>query len=185
MYRVARYNKPSKKGQPLLKHSDLIVGLGVEIIDIARFTDVLARFPRAKERLFTDAEIAYCEAKTRPETHFALTFATKQAALKVLGEGFCGIRFSNVAIERDSAGQPIPHLSGAAFMRSQELGIIELHLSTTYTHTTALASAIALTQHARPVIDEDLTFDEKMTHAFREIRTLLDEPIQPPAGAIT
>ena len=154
---------------------ELIVGMGVGIVDIERFSHVLQRSPRLLERLFNPTEIAYCTHTPLPTTHLALTFAAKQATLQVLGTGFAGIRFSAVTIERDGSGNPMPHLSDAAQTRADELGIIELHLSHTYTHATAVASAVALTAHARPAPRAVLTFEERMAQAFRETRSLLDE----------
>ncbi|MCL2491877.1 MAG: holo-ACP synthase [Coriobacteriia bacterium] len=156
------------------EQSDLIVGVGVEIVDIERFSQVLDKYPRVRDRLFSADECAYCESKTLAVTHYALYFVAKQAVLKVLGNGFSGVRFSNVEISRDEKGKPIPELAGNAPERAAELGIIELHLSLTFTHDTAVASAVAITQAARPAADQDLTFEEKMTKAFNELRSLLD-----------
>ncbi|MCL2818647.1 MAG: holo-ACP synthase [Actinomycetia bacterium] len=153
---------------------DLIVGLGVEIVDIARFSAVLERHPQLLKRLFSPVEQMYCEGKALPYTHYALYFAAKQAVLKILGEGYMGVRFSNVEIERDQKGRPIPQLSTAASERADALDIEEMYLSLSYTHTTAVASAVAITQEARPMTEEGLSFEEKMSKTFNELRVLLD-----------
>jgi holo-[acyl-carrier protein] synthase len=147
----------------------------VEIVDIKRFEHLLGRRPRVLQRLFTPAEISYSMNKPTPATSYASNFAAKQAVLKLLGEGFSGIRFSTVEIERDLSGAPIPVLSDKARARCDELEIIELHLSITNTHESAVASAVGLTQRARPVTDDDLTFEDRMNRAFSEARALLDE----------
>ena len=54
----------------------------------------LERRPRMKERLFSAEERAYCDKRSRPEVHYALRFAAKEAVLKALGTGFSGMRFT-------------------------------------------------------------------------------------------
>jgi len=153
---------------------ELVAGLGVDIVEIQRFSKVLERRPRIKERLFSEAERAYCEGKSRPETHYALRFAAKEAILKTLGTGFAGIRFRDVEVTHDQKGKPIPILAGKAQERADELGIVELHLSLSYTHATAIASAVAITQAARPVFDSNETPEEGLARTFSELRTMLD-----------
>jgi holo-[acyl-carrier protein] synthase len=48
-----------------------IVGLGVDICEIARMERALARHPTMRQRVFTPDEIAYCESKARPAESFA------------------------------------------------------------------------------------------------------------------
>jgi holo-[acyl-carrier protein] synthase len=153
---------------------DLVAGLGVDIVEIERFSKVLERRPRIKERLFSQAERAYCEGKNRPEIHYALRFAAKEAVLKTLGTGFAGIRFRDVEVVHDQKGKPIPILTGKAQERADGLGIVELHLSLSYTHATAIASAVAITQAARPVFDSNETPEEGLARTFSELRTMLD-----------
>ena len=151
-------------------NTDLVAGLGVDIVEIERFVGVMERRPRIIERMFSDGERAYCESKARPEVHYALRFAAKEAVLKMLGTGFAGIRFRDVTILRNDRGKPIPMLTGAAKERATELGIVEMHVSLSYTHTTAVASAVAITAAARPPRDEETTPEEELTRTFRELK---------------
>src|SRR5450756_1685341 len=98
---------------------------------------VLSRRPRLKERLFSAEERAYCDKRNRPEVHYALRFAAKEAVLKALGTGFSGMKFTDVGVSRDAAGRPVPRLSGRAAEIADEIGVVEVHLSLSYTHTTA------------------------------------------------
>jgi len=150
--------------------TDLVAGLGVDIVEIERFSGVLERRPRIKERLFTEAERAYCESKARPEVHYALRFAAKEAVLKMLGTGFAGIRFHDVEIERNEHGKPLPVLTGTAAERAEELGIVEMHVSLSYTHVTAVASAVAITAAARPAREGAMTPEDELARTFRELR---------------
>ena len=162
----------------------MITGLGVDIVEIDRMRDALARRPRMKERLFSEEERAYCEKRAKPEVHYALRFAAKEAVLKALGTGFAGMRFTDVEVVREANGRPVPRLSGAAAQRAAELGVIEMHLSLSFTHTTAVASAVAITEEARPRKDERLDPKAQLAASFKEARALLDEPAggdMPPA----
>src|SRR5436309_2347002 len=69
----------------------MIVGLGVDVCDVARIRRALegragARF---QARVFTAAEQAYCEARRRGRfASYAARFAAKEAAMKALGTGW-------------------------------------------------------------------------------------------------
>ncbi|MDZ4170064.1 MAG: holo-ACP synthase [Coriobacteriia bacterium] len=152
-----------------------ILGLGVDIVEIERMAAALERRPRLKERLFSEDERHYCDKRSRPEVHYALRFAAKEAVLKALGTGFSGMRFRDVEVARDATGRPIPILHGAAAARAAELGIVEMHLSLSFTHTTAVASAVAITEDARPRKEEKADPMAELARSFKDARALLDE----------
>jgi holo-[acyl-carrier protein] synthase len=152
----------------------MIEGLGVDIVEIDRMAAALARHPRMKERIFSADERRYCEGRNRPEVHYALRFAAKEAVLKALGTGFSGMKFTDVEVTRDPRGRPAPKLSGRAAEVAAEMGVIEMHLSLSYTHTTAVASAVAITERMRPAPPgEDAAALRNAT--FKEMRGLVDE----------
>jgi len=152
----------------------MVVGLGVDIVEIERMRAALERRPRMKERLFSDAERLYCEQKARPEVHYALRFAAKEAVVKALGTGFSGQKFRDIEVARDEKGRPYPILTGGAAARAAELGITETHLSLSFTHTTAVASAVALTPEARPAADDNPADQrEELARRFKEARDLV------------
>jgi holo-[acyl-carrier protein] synthase len=153
----------------------VITGLGVDIVEIERMRDALVRHPRMKERLFSAEERAYCDKRSKPEVHYALRFAAKEAVLKALGTGFSGMRFTDVEVIRENSGRPVPRLSGRAAERAEELGIVEMHLSLSFTHSTAVASAVAITEEARPRKDERPDPKAQLAASFKEARALLDE----------
>jgi holo-[acyl-carrier protein] synthase len=152
----------------------MIEGLGVDIVEIDRMAAALARHPRMKERIFSADERRYCEVRNRPEVHYALRFAAKEAVLKALGTGFSGMKFTDVEVMRDPRGRPEPKLSGRAAEVAAEMGVVEMHLSLSYTHTTAVASAVAITERMRPAPPTDDA--AAMRNAtFKEMRGLVDE----------
>jgi holo-[acyl-carrier protein] synthase len=153
----------------------MITGLGVDIVEIDRMKAALERRPRMKERLFSADERAYCEKRSRPEIHYALRFAAKEAVLKALGSGFSGVRFTDVEVVREANGRPVPRLSGRAAQFAEQLGVVEMHLSLSFTHTTAVASAVAITLDARPRKDETPDPKALLAASFKEARSLLDQ----------
>ena len=115
------------------------VGVGVDIVDVARFTLALERRPRLLTRLFTDAERG--DAHARPE-RLAARFAAKEAVLKTLGRGIGAAPWRSIEIHRDAGGAPSVELHGAALALAAERGIDRWHLSMTHTATTAAAFVV-------------------------------------------
>lgn len=151
----------------------MIVGLGVDIVEIDRMRLALERHPRMKERCFSEVERAYCDGRARPEVHYALRFAAKEAVLKAIGTGFAGMRFTDIEVEKDDHGRPVPVLHGRAAETARSLGVAEMHLSLSFTHATAVASAVALSA-AEPPPPTELGPKEKLAAAFKEARGMLD-----------
>jgi holo-[acyl-carrier protein] synthase len=153
-----------------------IRGLGVDIVEIERMRLALARHPGMRERLFSDAEREYCDKRNKPEIHYAMRFAAKEAVLKAIGTGFRGMRFRDVEVLRDESGRPVPTLHGRAAEVAAERGVVELHLSLSFTHTTAVASAVAITEAHRPR-PKDVAPDPmaELAASFKEARSMLDE----------
>ena len=151
----------------------MITGLGVDIVEIDRMKTALERHPRMRERLFSVDERAYCDRRNRPEIHYALRFAAKEAVLKALGTGFAGMRFTDVEVVRDAGGRPTPRLAGRAKEVAEQLGVVELHVSLSYTHTTAVASAVAITTPRDDGAPPDP--EKRRAAAFRDAKALLDD----------
>ena len=153
-----------------------ITGLGVDIVEIDRMREALARRPRMKERLFSEEERAYCDKRNKPEVHYAMRFAAKEAVLKALGTGFAGMGFRDVEVVRDERGRPVPRLSGRAAEAAEAAGVVEMHLSLSYTHANAVASAVAITEQMRPSREPEVeTPHQRLAASFKDARSLLDE----------
>ena len=118
----------------------MIAGVGVDVMEIGRFADALARRPRLAERCFTDAERAYCLAKPFPPQHFAARFAAKEAVGKALGTGMTRWRDCEVVRGR---GAPTISLTGIYAVRAEHLGITRVHVSLTHGKHSAIAFAVA------------------------------------------
>ena len=84
----------------------MIIGSGVDVIEIARIERVLGeRGDRFERRVFTPAEIRDCRGAGRPASHYAVRFAAKEAVMKAVGTGWArGVRW--VDIETARTGKP-------------------------------------------------------------------------------
>ena len=152
------------------------VGLGVDIVEIARMKAILARTPSFARRVFSEEERAYCDGKATPETHYATRFAAKEAVLKALGTGFSsGIRPRDVEVRRSSKGRPYAVLHGAAKEVAQTRGVRELPISLSYTHTEAVACAMAITEGSVRATQERVDPMADLAQRFKEARGMLDE----------
>ena len=155
---------------------DGAVGLGVDIVEIARMRAILERTPNFRIRVYSEDERAYCDATATPEVHYATRFAAKDAVLKALGTGFSGgIGFRDVEVRRTTKGRPYVVLSGRAKEVAAEQGVRELPLSLSYTHTDAVACAMAITEDSVRVQEERVNPMEELAKQFKEARKMLDD----------
>lgn len=101
----------------------MIRGIGVDIVDIARFEESLARTPGMRERLFTEEELLTSDQRQAP--FLAGRFAAKEALAKALGVPE-GLAWHDVNIRRADNGAPLMELNGIA---KQRAGGGTIHLS--------------------------------------------------------
>ena len=122
----------------------MIVGLGLDIAEVDRIEASIRRHGRAfVERIFTAAEIAYCEKHRNRAERFAGRFAAKEAAMKALGTGWAhGVRWVDIEVIREPGGKPTLKLSGASREIAGRLGVMNIALTITHTGNTALAIVI-------------------------------------------
>lgn len=114
----------------------MIVGIGVDLVDIPRFERSLERTPRLLERLFADAE-----RSLRPHS-LAARYAAKEALIKALG-GSDGVHWTDIEIASEPSGRPVFALSGTTAATVAERGIDALHLSLSHDADVAIAYVIA------------------------------------------
>ena len=120
-----------------------IVGLGVDICEIARMERAISRHTTLRDRVFTPEEIAYCDSKARPAESYAGRFAAREATIKALG-GYRGRRWQDISVTRHPSGAPSVRLDGNAKRRADELGVTEVLITFTHEKTSAVAFAVAV-----------------------------------------
>jgi holo-[acyl-carrier protein] synthase len=114
----------------------VIVGIGVDVVDIARFERTLARTPRLIPRLFSAAE------QTRSPRSLAARYAAKEALIKALG-GSDGVYWTEIEITPEDSGRPWFTLSGSTADVVAARGITGLHLSMSHDAGFATAFVVA------------------------------------------
>jgi len=119
----------------------VIVGVGVDVVDLARFERAVGRTPRLRARLFTDAEL-FSVGRELPLRSLAGRFAAKEALMKSLGDA-TGIRWHDMEVVSDGEGNPSLVLRGAAEARAVAIGVTELHLSMSHDAGIAIAYVVA------------------------------------------
>jgi holo-[acyl-carrier protein] synthase len=122
----------------------MIVGLGIDISEVDRIQAAIARHgQRFLERVFTPAEIAYCDSHRNRAQHYAGRFAAKEAAMKALGTGWSnGVRWVDIEVTRLPTGKPTVSLHGATRAIAEQLGVRRVSLSITHSGNTAFAQVI-------------------------------------------
>ena len=152
------------------------VGLGIDLVDIARMKRILERTPSFAAKVFSEAEREYCDGTANPATHYALRFAAKEAVVKALGTGFAdGIGVRDIEVQRARSGKPIAKLSGRALEIATMQGVRDLTISLSYTHTDAVACAMAVTEAAARASEKRKDPMEELARQFKETRSILDE----------
>jgi holo-[acyl-carrier protein] synthase len=113
-----------------------VSAVGIDLLEIDRLEQALARRPRLADRLFTDAEQALAGGSGR---RLAARFCAKEAVAKALAMEAWSWR--DVEVLGGGDGPPTLTLHGAVAARAAELGVrIEISL----THTRRDAAAVAL-----------------------------------------
>jgi holo-[acyl-carrier protein] synthase len=122
----------------------MIVGLGLDIAEIDRIEAAINRHGAAfLERLFTPAEVSYCERHRNRFERYAARFAAKEATMKALGTGWSrGVRWRDIEVARKPSGKPTLQLTGAAREIADGLGVKNISLSITHSGNLALAHVI-------------------------------------------
>ena len=122
----------------------MIIGTGIDIVEIERFRKILAGTgERFLMRVFTPEEQRFCMARQDPATHLAARFAAKESVFKALGTGWGkGVTWLDVEVNRPEQGAPVILLHGAAREIAASKGVKMIHLSLTHAKNCAAATAI-------------------------------------------
>jgi holo-[acyl-carrier protein] synthase len=122
----------------------MIVGLGVDISEVDRIREAIEKHGnRFLQRVFTPAEIAYCNRHRDRAERFAGRFAAKEAAMKALGTGWSqGVRWVDIEVIRAASGKPGLALHGVARKIGDRVGMRHVSLSITHSGNTAFAQVI-------------------------------------------
>lgn len=113
----------------------MIIGVGIDVVDVTRFAEALERTPNLASRLFTSGEAAL------PLTSLAARFAAKEAIAKALGAPG-GLEWHDAEVISEESGRPVFLMRGTVLARAQALGANDVHLS--LSHDAGIASAVVV-----------------------------------------
>jgi holo-[acyl-carrier protein] synthase len=122
----------------------MILGLGTDIIEIVRIGQMIEKHgDHFLQRIYTDAEIQFCQKRREYLQHYAGRWAAKEAVMKVLGTGLSRhVSWKDIEVLSRSTGQPEVFLHGPVRDVAANLGIETIHI--TISHCRAYATATAI-----------------------------------------
>jgi len=113
----------------------MILGVGIDVVDVSRFEQTLERTPGLRSRLFTPHEAE------RPIASLAARFAAKEALAKALGAP-AGLHWVDAEVRTDSSGRPWLHMTGSVGSLATSLGVASVHVS--LSHDAGISSAVVV-----------------------------------------
>ena len=133
----------SSPGSTTSETTAMIMGIGIDLVEIDRIQDLAERHQSFLKRIFASCELKYCQGKKNPYPHLAARFAAKEAVFKALGTGWSlGLSWTDVAVENDMTGNPAIQLSNGAKCLADKLGVQKTHISLTHTGAYATAQVV-------------------------------------------
>ncbi len=115
----------------------MIIGVGIDVVDIARFGQTIERTPALLERLFTVDE------RTLGVASLAARFAAKEALAKSLGAP-AGLHWTDARVVTNDDGRPFLEVDGTVASRASDLGVDCFHVS--LSHDAGIASAVVIAE---------------------------------------
>lgn len=122
----------------------MIIGIGIDISEQERIRASITQFGQQfVEKLFTTQEINYCERYRDPTEHYAGKFAVKEAFMKAIGTGRRQqVTFKDIEVLNQSSGAPRIILHGNTKVFTDNLGIMQIHVSVSHSADIAVAVVI-------------------------------------------
>lgn len=122
--------------------NDMKLATGVDLIEIARIEEVVARHGKHYlERIFTPAELEYCGKRAES---LAGRFAAKEAVAKALGTGIGDVAWKEIEILGDEQNAPTLTLHGAAQHKAKELGLTNWSVSISHSQSHSVAFVVGI-----------------------------------------
>ncbi|WP_146341010.1 MULTISPECIES: holo-ACP synthase [Nesterenkonia] len=114
----------------------MILGIGVDVVQVSRFREQLRRTPALRERLFTPAEQGLSDRS------LAARFAAKEAVAKALGAP-AGMNWQHCQVVPAASGAPRVEITESVAAVAQARGVARWHLSLSHDGDIATAMVVA------------------------------------------
>ena len=120
----------------------MILGAGIDLIEVSRIAKSIEN-ESFKIKVFSEAEIAYCETKANKEESYAVRFAAKEAFLKAVGTGLrSGMAINEIEVFSDELGKPFINLIGKTAETLADKKIKTIHVSLSHIKEMAIAMIV-------------------------------------------
>ena len=124
-------------------------GIGIDLIKVSRVQRLLSGHKKHLRKIFTLAEIGYCQERRYQFQHFAARFAAKEAMFKALGTGWNGeIKWTDIEVVRDEMGKPKIDLHGKAKEMAERINVRDILVSLSHCSDYAIAEVILVSNGA-------------------------------------
>ncbi len=121
----------------------MIVGVGIDIIEVDRVGEKIYNGNGFLEKVFSPGEISFCESKANKLEHYAARFAAKEAFLKAIGSGLTvSYELHEIEVVSDALGKPSIDLKGNFLTLANEKNWNKIYLS--LSHVRAMACAVVI-----------------------------------------
>jgi holo-[acyl-carrier protein] synthase len=120
----------------------MILGVGVDIVEIQRIKEAINRNNNFLDKVFTSLELDYLKSRNFKAESIAGRFASKEAVAKALGTGFRGFGLKDIEIGQNDLGKPTVTLKGTADDIASKNGKYNIHISISHSSDNAIAYAV-------------------------------------------
>jgi holo-[acyl-carrier protein] synthase len=121
----------------------MIVGLGIDIVELERIQQKVGKENGFREKVFSPAEILFCERSVNSIENYAARFAAKEAFLKATGRGLTiDHNLRDIEVISDEMGKPCLQLNGVFQEFANQNNFTKFHISLSHTNTAACAVVI-------------------------------------------
>lgn len=120
----------------------MIVGVGVDIVDVKRFQQLLQRSPRTLDRVLTPGERTRADGSGRDAASLAARFAAKEAVAKAL-RAPSGLAWHDCEVRQGADGAPGIAVRGTVAAAARARGVTHWHVSLSHDGPVAVAYVIA------------------------------------------
>ncbi len=122
----------------------MLIGIGVDVVEIDRFRETMERTPSIIGRVFSETEQADMAPRRDPAPGYAARFAAKEAVLKAMSRGLGAADLAEISVSKAESGAPELTLEGRASTLAASLGIDQWHISLSHSQSIAQAFVVAV-----------------------------------------
>ena len=125
------------------KQGQMIIGIGVDIVQIERVRKLVENYSEFMHQVFTAREIEFCQAKADSASSYAARFAAKEAMMKALSTGWNEkVNWLDIEVINEEQGNPILKIKGRTLKLMKKMGVYQTHLSLSHERDYALAFVV-------------------------------------------